>query len=179
MGHGLQLYPLFLCRLYDDLFQLAACCTCRCHKEPICCLRDGKDPCRWRKGRDMCQSFFPQLDQLSYHHNSKWAILGKNKRRWFFSVPFGFLWLLSIPYGFKSFRIKVLYDLNSLGLLIQLGTMNMGLFVSYVVFWGYFDQLKLHLKVKQIWIGSFKWGTKHSFWSRGWKNIRGQSWEFK
>ena len=29
---------------------------------------------------------------------------------------------------------------------------------------------------KQIWIRSFKWGTKHYFWSRGYKNIRGQSW---
>ena len=29
---------------------------------------------------------------------------------------------------------------------------------------------------KQIWIRSFKWGTVRSCRSRGWKNIRGQSW---
>ena len=75
MGLGRRLYPWFLCRLYDGQFQLAACCICRCHRGPICCLRDGKDPCRWRKGKGRYQSFYPQLDQLSYRHNSKWAIL--------------------------------------------------------------------------------------------------------
>ena len=100
MGHGLQLYPLFLCRLYDDLFQLAACCTCRCHKEPICCLRDGKDPCRWRKGRGRYQSFYPQLDQLSYHHNSKWAILEKIKAD-------GFLVFLLVSYDFCRFLMAL------------------------------------------------------------------------
>ena len=32
---------------------------------------------------------------------------------------------------------------------------------------------------KQIWNRSFKWGTKHWFWSRGCKDIRGQSWSSK
>ena len=32
---------------------------------------------------------------------------------------------------------------------------------------------------KHIWNRSFKWSTKHWFWSRGCKNIRGQSWKSK
>ena len=33
--------------------------------------------------------------------------------------------------------------------------------------------------LKQIWSRSFIWGTKHWFWSRGCKDIRGQSWRSK
>ena len=32
---------------------------------------------------------------------------------------------------------------------------------------------------KHIWGRSLKWGTKHWFWSRGCKDIRGQSWRLK
>ena len=32
---------------------------------------------------------------------------------------------------------------------------------------------------KEIWIGSFNVGSKHSFWSRGCKSIRGQNWRSK
>ena len=35
------------------------------------------------------------------------------------------------------------------------------------------------LSSKQIRSRSFKWGTKHWFWSRGCKDIRGQSWRTK
>ena len=35
------------------------------------------------------------------------------------------------------------------------------------------------LASKQIWSISFKWGTKHWFWSGGCKDIRGQSWRLK
>ena len=53
---------------------------------------------------------------------------------------------------------------------------------------GYFEQRLHTLKViqnpwtlasKQIWNGSFKWGTKHWFWSRSCKDTKAQSWRSK
>ena len=35
------------------------------------------------------------------------------------------------------------------------------------------------LESKKVWNRSFKWGTKHWFWSRGCKDTRGQSWSLE
>merc|ERR1719491_863095 len=68
-----QLCPWFLCKLCGGLFQLAVCCTYKCRRELIYCLLHGKGLCRWHMGRGRYQSFYPLLDRLSYHHNSKLA----------------------------------------------------------------------------------------------------------
>ena len=50
--------------------------------------------------------------------------------------------------------------------------------------WAKITYIQSHSKAlgfgpKLIWNRSFKWGTKNWFWSRGCKDIRGQSWRSK
>ena len=85
----------------------------------------------------------------------------------------------------QKFNIRNAFSQNHPLLFPTAGDNGSGSICIFCGVWLYFDPLKLHLKAmphpsfsgsKQIWIGSFRWGTKYFLMSIGCKDMDCQSW---